>query len=195
MKSRLVLLAISASTLWTASAQTSIAITNPLFIDDQVKCSSGQSCASVNVSGWICGPETDIQVFSKTQYPNAPAAGLYAAAIGNSYGSGSIFQTLGAAVQANTTYTLKVEVGARADYSFTGYKAALLAGNVELVEGNSATPVGGTFVIDTIVYSCTRIFQGDKRHDDSISSSRAVRCNRVDGIRTNPDSDHQLLVC
>jgi hypothetical protein len=29
----------------------------------------------------------------------------------------------------------------------------LFAGNVELVEGHSATPVGGTFVIDTIVYS------------------------------------------
>jgi hypothetical protein len=153
MTIRVLLLALSAATLWTASAQTSIAITNPLFIDDQVKCSSGQLCSGANISGWICGPQTSIAVFSKTQYPNAPAAGLYAAALGYEYGSGSIFQTLGATVQANTTYTLKVEVGARADYSFTGYKAALLAGNVELVEGHSATPVGGTFVIDTIVYS------------------------------------------
>jgi hypothetical protein len=153
MTIRFLLLALSASTLWTASAQTSIAITNPLFIDDQINCGSGDSCAAANISGWICGPETDIQVFSKTQYPKAPAAGLYGAAIGYENESGSIFQTLGATVQANTTYTLKVEVGARADYSFTGYKAALLAGNVELVEGHSATPVGGTFVIDTVVYS------------------------------------------
>jgi hypothetical protein len=65
---------------------------------------------------------------------------------------GSIFQTLGATVQANTTYRLKIEVGARVDFPFTGYRAALLAGNVELVEGHSATPTGGTFVIDTVVY-------------------------------------------
>jgi len=153
VKTRLLLVAISACGLWTASAQTSIAITNPLFIDDQVKCSSGQTCSSVNISGWVNGPESGIEVFSKTQYPSAPAAGLYAAYLGGGSTSGSIFQTLGATVQANTTYTLKVEVGARADYQFTGYKAALLAGNVELVEGHSATPVGGTFVIDTVVYS------------------------------------------
>jgi len=153
VKTRLLLVVISACELWTASAQTSIAITNPLFVDDQVKCSSGQSCSAGNVSGWICGPQTSIAIFSKTQYPTGSAAGLHAAALGYQNGSGSIFQTLGATVQANTTYTLKVEVGARADYEFTGYKAALLAGNVELVEGHSATPVGGTFVIDTVVYS------------------------------------------
>jgi hypothetical protein len=153
MTIRSFLLALSAATLWTASAQTSIAITNPLFIDDQVKCNSGQSCSAANVSGWVCGPYTGIAIFSKTQYPSAPAAGLYAAYLGEGSGSGSIFQTLGATLQANTTYTLKIEIGARADESFTGYKAALLAGNVELVQGNSATPVGGTFVIDTIVYS------------------------------------------
>jgi hypothetical protein len=153
MTIRFLLLALSAATVWTASAQTPIAITNSLFVDDQVKCGSGQSCSAANISGWICGPQTGIQVFSKTQYPSAPEAGLYGAYLGGSNGSGSIFQTLGATVQANTTYTLKVEVGARADYSFTGYKAALLAGGVELVEGHSATPVGGKFVIDTIVYS------------------------------------------
>ncbi len=153
MKIWLLAFALSACTLGTASAQTSIAITNPLFVDDQIKCGSGQSCSAEDISGWICGPETGIAIFSKTQYPKAPATGLYAAYLGTGSTSGSIFQTLGATVQANTTYTLKVEVGARADESFTGYKAALLAGNVELVEGHSATPVGGTFTIDTVVYS------------------------------------------
>jgi hypothetical protein len=155
MKIRLIFLSLSASVLWTASAQTSIAITNPLFIDDQIECGSNATCGAgiLNISGWTCGPSTGVQVYSKTQYPNAPAAGIYAAAVGYQGTSGSIFQTLGVAVQANTTYTLKVEVGARADFPFTGYKAALLAGNVELVEGHSATPTGGTFVIDTVVYS------------------------------------------
>jgi hypothetical protein len=160
MMVRLLFLSLSASALWTASAQTSIAITNPHFIDDQVKCSPGQTCGTAGVSGWICGPVTGIQVFSKAQYPSAPESGLYGVYLGDGNGagngtgaSGSIFQTLGATVQANTTYTLKVVIGARADYEFTGYKAALKAGNVELVEGHSATPVGGTFVIDTVVYS------------------------------------------
>lgn len=155
MKTRLIFVSLSASVLWTASAQTSIAITNPLFIDDEIKCSSNETCGAgvLNISGWIIGPSTGVQIYSKTQYPSAPASGIYAAAIGYQGTSGSIFQTLGATVQANTTYTLKVEVGARADFPFTGYKAALLAGSVELIEGHSATPTGGTFVIDTVVYS------------------------------------------
>lgn len=55
-------------------------------------------------------------------------------------------------LQANTTYTLTVRVGARADFPFTGYFAALGAGNTTLASGNSATPVGGEFVNDVIVY-------------------------------------------
>ncbi len=153
MKIQSLLLALSASTLWTASAQTSVAITNPLFVDDQINCGAGQSCSEGNLSGWICGPQTGIAVFSKAQYPSAPTAGLYAAYLGDTNGSGSIFQTMGVTVQANATYTLKVKVGARADYPFTGYKAALLAGGVVLAEGNSATPVGGSFAIETLVYS------------------------------------------
>jgi hypothetical protein len=131
MKIRLLFFSLSASALWTVSAQTSIAITNPLFIDDQIKCGSGQSCSSNNISGWICGPQTGIQLFSKTQYPSAPAAGLYGAAIGGDPGSGSIFQTLGATIQANVTCTLKVKVERARTLNSLGYKAALLAGNVE----------------------------------------------------------------
>jgi hypothetical protein len=63
--------------------------------------------------------------------------------IGNSYDTGSILQTLGATVQANTTYILTLSIGARADYPFTGYLAALMAGNVILASRNAATPVGG----------------------------------------------------
>jgi hypothetical protein len=147
------LIALYSATLWTAVAQTSVAITNTIFVDDQINCGPGQSCSEGNVSGWICGPQTGIAVFTKTQYPSAGAAGLYAAYLGDTSGSGSIFQTMGITVQPNTTYTLKVEVGARADYPFTGYEAALLAGGTVLAKGSSATPVGGKFVIETIVYS------------------------------------------
>ena len=66
--------------------------------------------------------------------------------------SGSILQTLGATVQANTTYILTAEVGARADNPFTGYTASLLAGNVLLTSGHKATPAGGTFVTEVVAY-------------------------------------------
>ena len=60
---------------------------------------------------------------------------------------------LGDTLQANTTYALKIRIGARADYPFTGYSAGLVAGNITVASGNNATPVGGSFVIDEIAYS------------------------------------------
>lgn len=153
MTTRLFLLALSASASWTASAQTSIPIANPIFVEDEVECANGQSCATIGISGWICGPNTGIQLFTATQYPGAPKP-FNAAFIGSTLGtSGSISQTLGATVKANTTYTLSVHVGARTDYPFTGYKAALKAGNVVLVSGNEATPVGGSFITEKLVYT------------------------------------------
>jgi hypothetical protein len=60
---------------------------------------------------------------------------------------------LGATVQANTTYTLTVKIGARNDEVFTGYVASLVAGNVTLASGNSAIPLGGKFVTEVIMYN------------------------------------------
>ena len=105
------------------------------------------------ISGWLVGPQTNTVKFGTQQYPIAPAAGIHLAALGNSNATGSILQTLGATVQANTTYTLKVTIGARADYPFTGYEAALLAGNVTVAIGNKATPVGGSFATEELTYS------------------------------------------
>jgi hypothetical protein len=129
-----------------------IPILNPKFDLDVLPCSPGYNCYQPGISGWVTGPQTDVQKMSTTQYPSAPPKGLYCATIGNSNSSGSILQTLGATVQANTTYILAVEVGARLDYPFTGYQAALLAGNVTLASGHKATPVGGTFVTEVVLY-------------------------------------------
>jgi hypothetical protein len=130
-----------------------IPILNPKFNMDVLTCSPGGGCGQNGITGWIVGPQSDVQKMSSTQYPGiAPSTGLYVAAIGNSNVSSSILQTLGATVQANTTYVLTLEVGARADYVFTGYVAALLAGNVTLASGHRATPVGGTFVTEVVVY-------------------------------------------
>jgi hypothetical protein len=136
-----------------ANAQaTSIPILNPEFTLDTLPCNPGSGCNTYGISGWVTGPQTYILKASTTQYPSAPATGLYVAALGNGTSTGSIFQTVGATVQANTTYVLSVKVGARADDVFTGYLVSLLAGNVTLVSGHRATPVGGTFVPEVVAY-------------------------------------------
>lgn len=133
----------------------SIPILNPQFDMDVLPCSPGNLCyaPSAGITGWQFGPQTNVQKMSTVQYPNAPATGIYVATLGYSYATGSILQTLGDSLQANTTYVFKLSVGARADYPFTGYMASLLAGNVKLASSNSATPAGGTFVTDVVVYN------------------------------------------
>jgi hypothetical protein len=155
MRHTLLTLTWAAATLFSATpaqAQTvPIPILNHSFDMDVTAC-SGYYCGQYGITGWTVGPQTDVQNMTTAQYPMAPSTGLYVAAIGNSSAPGSIFQRLGATVQANTTYTLTVGVGARLDYDFTGYNASLLAGNVTLASGHQATPLGGTFVTEVVVY-------------------------------------------
>jgi len=152
MKRSLLVVALAATALWTASAQVNIPILNPRFNWDVLSGSPGAN--EYGITGWITGPTTGTFKASTTQYPSAPTTGLYCAYVGSAqgYSSGSILQTLGATVQANTVYTLRVSVGARADAAFPGYVATLMAGNVTLAAGNKATPVGGTFVTEVVVY-------------------------------------------
>jgi len=150
------MLVLLASVLaWSASAQdatTPITILNPQFNVDTLGCSPGSNCNSFPITGWIVGPATGLVKASAVQYPGTPADGIYVAYIGGPSVTGSIFQTLGVTVGANVTYTLTVRVGARADEVFTGYYAALGAGNATLASGDAAIPLGGKFVNDVIVY-------------------------------------------
>jgi hypothetical protein len=116
---------LAALSMWTAFAQVKIPILNPKFDMDVLECSPGGSCARQGVTGWVVGPNTNVQKMSATQYPGAPATGLYAVAIGGSPVSSSILQTLGATVQANTTCILSAS-------------------------GHTATPAAGTFVTEQI---------------------------------------------
>jgi hypothetical protein len=152
MKIQTLVLSLAALSGWTATAQVNIPILNPQFNWDVLPGAPGAS--QYGITGWIAGPTTGVFKASTTQYPSAPTTGLYCAYVGSAqgYSSGSILQTLGATVQANTIYTLRVSVGARADYPFTGYVAALMAGNVTLAAGNKATPAAGTFVTEVVVY-------------------------------------------
>jgi len=155
MKPRTLLLPMAGLFVGVVSAQApvSIPIINSIFQDDTLACSPGFYCDASNITGWVVGPNTVVQKMSTAEYPTAPVDGLYVAAIGYTSGTGSILQTLGATVQANTTYTLTISVGARADVSFTGYLASLMAGNVPVAASHKATPVGGTFVNDVIEYN------------------------------------------
>ena len=155
MRAQTLLLSLAALSAWTAfAAEVSIPVENPKFTADELTCNSGGNCYySGNITNWLCGPQVSLLKGSTAQYKNAPPEGLYAAVIGGSSGTGSIFQTLGDSLLANTTYVLQVTVGARADTTFTGYLAGLVAGNDLVARGNSATPVGGDFVIETITYN------------------------------------------
>jgi hypothetical protein len=137
---------------WAQDSPTSIPILNPDFQADVFSCAAGSTCYASGITGWLIGPSTSLLKASSTQFPDAPSQGIYVAAIGGSFSTGSILQTLGATVQANTLYILNLSVGARADYPFTGYLAALLAGNATLASRNAATPLGGTFVTDQVAY-------------------------------------------
>jgi len=102
-----------------------------------MSCAAGADCYENGATGWLCGPGSGVAKYSTVQYPAAPPDGIYVAYIGDSYVTGSISQTLGVSVQANTLYILTLSVGARADYPFTGYLAALMAGNVTLASRNA----------------------------------------------------------
>ena len=152
---RYLLLPLAIAVLGTASAQdagSAIPILNPQFNVDVLSCAAGSTCNYANATGWLCGPQTWVSKLSSAQFSGVPQEGLYVVALGDTLSTGSILQTLGATVQANTTYTLKVSVGARADYPFTGYVASLGAGNVTLAFDDTLTPAAGSFLTDVIVY-------------------------------------------
>jgi hypothetical protein len=153
---RLLVVPLAVAVLRTASAQeatTSIPILNPGFEDDVLSCTAASACYVVGSTGWLVGPATATFKPSTTQFSEIPG-GVNVAAIGAIvHSTGSILQTLGATVQANTKYTLTLSVGARLDYSFTGYNAALVAGNVTLAQDDTLIPGPGKFLEDMIVYN------------------------------------------
>ncbi|HXM45825.1 MAG TPA: hypothetical protein VN924_31605 [Bryobacteraceae bacterium] len=143
-------------TVFAQKTATTIPIVNPGFEDDVLACGAGVDCDASPLTGWLCGPDAGVFKPSTAQFPNGIPGGTNVAYLGrglNTIQTGSILQVVGATVQANTTYTLKLSVGARADVGFTGYSAALLAGNVTLAYDNSLAPAPGTFLTDAIVYN------------------------------------------
>jgi hypothetical protein len=75
------------------------------------------------------------------------------AALGNLGRAGVITQDLGFVPLPNTTYTLTVYVGQRADYAFGTYAAELLVGTTSVASDTTHRPGPGTFVLDTVIYN------------------------------------------
>jgi len=146
------LVALAGSVLSTASGQTAIQIPllNPGFEEDVLGC--GPGCSEVSITGWLCGPSSGTFKPAAAQFPGGVPSGVNVAFVGNAYSTGSIMQVAPVHLSANNTYTLKLSIGHRADYAFTGYFAALMAGNVVLAYDSSLNPAPGTWMEDVIVY-------------------------------------------
>jgi hypothetical protein len=126
MSRYLLLLPIAVALVGTAFGQetaTIIPIVNPGFEDDVLSCGAGFDCDASPLTGWLCGPDAGVFKPSTAQFPNGIPQGTNVAYLGrglNTVQTGSILQQVGATVKANTTYTLKLSVGARADVGFCG---------------------------------------------------------------------------
>jgi hypothetical protein len=143
----------------TASA-TPITVSNPSFEALVLSCTPGPNCFTLgDIPGWIPSNVPSTATFKPStgaegggEFVGIPD-GVNVAAIGNAIGGTNIFQALTATVSANTLYTLKVSVGARADFPFSEYTIDLEAGGTVLASDSSLNPSPGTFVPDTITFS------------------------------------------
>jgi hypothetical protein len=123
-----------------------ITILNPSFeqpvLNDGVYTGTFDSwSASGSVSTW--NPTV-------ASFPGEAPDGSNVAAVGP--GAGSIYQVLTATVQANTTYTLEVDVGNRQDFGFDNFVVALLAGGDTLASNSGPSPADGTFITNTLTF-------------------------------------------
>jgi hypothetical protein len=103
------------------------------------------------ITGWILTTPTEQGVFNPGAFP--PAGITATDGVQTAYlNTGNISQTLPALLTANTAYTLRVDVGDRADIGFPGYRVRLLAGATLLAEEFSLVPTTG-FLTSTVNFT------------------------------------------
>jgi hypothetical protein len=73
--------------------------------------------------------------------------------VGQAAGAGTITQDLGFAPLPNTTYTLTVYVGQRADFPLIAYAVELIVGTTSVASDTTLRPAAGSFALDTVTYS------------------------------------------
>lgn len=144
------------------SVAANIAINNPSFEAD-VQSGCGSTAYTFNdVPGWSFLNDAGVSTFEPCtgpggQFPGGIPNGVNVVAVSgpNVFGgpSADLFQTLGTSLQANTTYTLAVWVGQRADDPISGYAVSLEANGVVLVSDSSLRPAPGTFLEDILTYN------------------------------------------
>jgi hypothetical protein len=106
-----------------------------------------------DIPSWVVSGETATFKPGAGQFPGGVPEGFNVAAVGSGVSSGAISQILTATLQANTTYTLTVDVGHRSDVALSPYNIELIAGGVTLASDSSLSPSRGIFLTDTINYN------------------------------------------
>jgi hypothetical protein len=114
---------------------------------------SGSNYSLYNIPSWNLTGEAGTWKPGPLQFPSGVPEGDNVAALGNTIGGGVISQILSATLQANTNYTLMVDVGQRLDYALVSYTVELIANGVTLSSDSSLHPAPGTFLTDTIIYN------------------------------------------
>jgi uncharacterized protein (TIGR03437 family) len=158
--------AIIGSTVIAFAQGQSIPIVNAGFENDVLNCAPGPACYDLSVPpGWTGqGATWKPSTGPGGEFPGGVPGGLNVASLGNANGPGVIIQDLGFAPLANTTYTLTVNVGQRADPcgsaaspSFfclvNGYAVELLVGTTSVASDATLRPATGTFALDTVTYN------------------------------------------
>lgn len=127
-----------------AWAQT-ISVTNPGFESNAL----ADGGFTLSITGWTIAGSAGTYNPTSTQYPGGVPEGMNVAFING----GSISQVLGATLTADTSYTLQVDVGDRADTPFPVYSVGLYAGGVLLAEDPGLLlPPNGTFLTSTVTF-------------------------------------------
>jgi hypothetical protein len=128
---------------------------------------ANNSFESPSTGGFLGGPPTswtsttDVTTGERTIFGTVEFGtgvipdGVQAVLIGgqNLNHSANLFQTLGATLQANTTYTLVVFVGHDLVGVADPYRVSLEANGVMLASDNSLNPAAGTFQQDTVTFN------------------------------------------
>lgn len=128
-----------------------IPIINPSFEEPFV---ADGSFTIENITGWSVINTGNPGVFN----PNYTAFGSVPDGLQTLYSnSATVYQTLPTTLAPNTTYTLRVNVGRRLDFTnFPGFSVELRAGNTILASANQtniAVPAPGQFVPLTLTYT------------------------------------------
>ena len=150
----------TAITVLTATAQgQGIPIVNGNFNSDLLGCAAGPLCFDPGViPGWVVGGPTwtfKPSTGAGGEFPGGiPGGGPNVAAVGQADGVvGTITQDLGFAPSPNTTYTLMVYVGQRADFPLTAYAVELVVGTTSVSSDTTLKPAAGSFALDTVTYN------------------------------------------